>query len=173
MPDYPQPSAISEAEKSTKMVLSDIEPVGLAYIVRNMRGADAHEIYATTNAPTPDAYVDEMMLLKRAGLSGWIASLDGVPIATLGIMPMWQNVVSVWMFATDDFPKIAMQLTRFVRRNLVPSLAASGIHRAQCFSMNDHVMAQRWLEILGAKREGVAKGFGNSGEDFTLYSWTL
>lgn len=138
-----------------------------------MRAADAHEIFSTSNADSPEAYVEDMMVLKRAGLAGWVASRDGVPIAALGLMPMWQNVVTVWMFATDDFPKIAMHLTRFVRRNLVPALTAGGVHRAQCFSMNGHVMAQRWLEILGAKREGVAKGFGKSGEDFTLYSWTL
>lgn len=155
------------------MLLEDIEPVGLAHVVNNMRKSDVHEIFATTNASSAQEYVDEMMMLKRAGLCGWIASQDGVPIAALGIMPMWHNVVNVWMFATDDFPKIALQLTRFVRRNMVPALTSGGIHRAQCFSMNGHVVAQRWLEILGAKREGVAKGFGSGGEDFTLYSWTL
>jgi hypothetical protein len=155
------------------MLLHDIEPVGLAHVVHNMREADVREIFATTNASTPQEYVDEMMILKRAGLCGWIASQDDVPIAALGIMPMWHNVVNVWMFATDDFPKIALQLTRFVRRNIVPALKSGGIHRAQCFSMDGHVVAQRWLEVLGAKREGVAKAFGKSGEDFTLYSWTL
>ncbi|CAB4163723.1 hypothetical protein UFOVP806_42 [uncultured Caudovirales phage] len=173
MPGSPLPSATSKVAKPTRMSLDDIEPVALLHIVKNMRAADAHEIFSTTNARTPEEYTDEMMMLQRGGLAGWIASQDGVPIAALGIMPMWQNVVTVWMFATDDFPKIALQLTRFVRRNMVPSFANAGIHRAQCFSMNGHVVAQRWLTILGAKRECVVKSFGSNKEDFTLYSWTL
>ena len=37
--------------------------------------------------------------------------------------------------------------------------------------MEGHVVAQRWLEALGAHRESTAYGFGRNGEDFHTYVW--
>jgi len=80
-------------------------------------------------------------------------------------------VWNVHMFATDNFSKIAISLTKFVKNVIVPSLTAIGSHRVECKSMDGHEDAHKWLEFLGAHRESTLSEFGKDNEDFHLYVW--
>jgi hypothetical protein len=138
------------------------------YVATNMRDWDKREIYATRwNNDPADVAGDCCM----AGAFGWVA-YDDEPIAVLGAVPLHPGVWGVYMFATDNFAKIAISLTKYVRRVMMPSLTATGAHRAECKSIEGHDTAQRWLEFLGANRESTLSGYGREGEDFHLYAWS-
>ena len=139
------------------------------YISQFMRDWDRREIFAT-RWPFEDelhTFVDEVM---ASGPVSWVSGLEE-PIACFGCRPLWPGVWSMWLFATDRFPEIGLPMTKMIVRHIVPMLFANGAHRLECKSMEGHVEAQRWLETLGARREGTLRAYGRQGEDFHTYVW--
>src|SRR5690349_19657860 len=112
-----------------------------------MRESDRREIFATR---TPD---DRILLAHQAAdfsrFGAVIATDAGTPVCALGAVGQWPGLWNVWMFATDDWPRIAIGATRYVRRVLIPNLVNAGAHRAECKSIEGHKPAHRWLELLG------------------------
>lgn len=149
------------------MNLAPLTQRSILYVADRMRDDDRREIFATRWADSPSQLAVDC--LAAPGFK-WVAH-DDQPIAALGAIPRWPGVWSVWMFATDEFPRIGATLTRFVRRRMIPMLLEAGAHRAECLSIEGHDTAHRWLEFLGAKRSEPIMGLGKSGETFYCYSW--
>lgn len=93
-------------------------------------------------------------------------------IAVFGATRIGPARYQVFMYATDDFPKIWMALTKFIIRGIMPELLHRGLERAECRSIATHKPAHRWLECLGASFECVARSHGKHGEDFYQFGWT-
>src|SRR5690242_9422527 len=111
----------------------------LLYIASNMREWDRREIYATRWDDNPEKLADDCL---KYGF-GWVF-VDDHPIAAVGAAPMHPGVWSVWCFGTDEFKKAGLGLTKHIKRVIIPTLAEKmGAHRAQCFSIEGHVDAQR------------------------------
>ena len=139
----------------------------LAYIVANLREQDRLELDATTYA-LDDGYVGHLWALRA---SQWVVS-DGLPAAVIGAWPRWPGVWGVYAFGTDAFESVALTLTKHVRRHMIPAMLRAGCHRAECASIESHHRAHRWLERLGAKREGPPMlGYGKRGEAFIRFVW--
>lgn len=136
-------------------------------IVANMRAADRSEVFATRDNDLESLLVHEII---ESGTVGWVAGLD-TPIAAFGCTPLWPGVWSMWLMATDDFGRIGISMTKLVARSIVPMLFDGGAHRLEARSMEGHTHAQRWLEMIGASREGTLKGYGRQREDFHVYAW--
>jgi len=161
------------------MVLGPVEYEPLCYIVRNMRQLDRDEIFAThfpvaSDSPLTD---DDLMIQQTYDAAnrdgcGWIASINGEPVAVLGITLMWPGVASVWMYATDSWPKVALALTRWAKKAIFQIMRDANIHRSQCWSLSGHDIAHRWLRHLGAAEECVSPGYGRNGETFHLFAWS-
>lgn len=138
-------------------------------VAANMREDDRREIYATRWLDDPEDIANDCHIHRK---TGYIACLDdGKPVAAIGAIEIHPHVWSVWMFATDDFPKIALELTKFAFRHLAPAIRKVGGHRAECRSIVGHEAAHRWLRFLGAKEEARLSGYGKNGEDFILFAW--
>jgi len=150
------------------MKLIDLNFDDLIYIASNMREADKKEIFATR-------WDDNPFELARQGMSplispfAWIAKLDR-PIAAIGAFPVHPGMWNVWMFATDEFSKIGLPFTRWVKREFVPELQRHA-RRAECRSDASHHFAHRWMEAVGGKKEATLSRYGKEGQDFYLYSW--
>jgi len=152
------------------MKLAKINADDLDWVARRMRRQDMDEIYATRWNDDP---AELCAGLLAGGDFGWVAGNDnGTPIAAFGAVPAWPGVWEVWMFATDKWPEIALGVTRFVKRVMIPSLEDVGVHRAQCRSKHDHLVAHAWLESLGAYKESELRNYGRNAELFYLYCWT-
>lgn len=95
----------------------------------------------------------------------------GRPAVAVGAMQPWPGRWSVFAFATDEFSSVALAVTRFVRRVMIPALIAEGAQRAWCASHAQHTDAHRWLELLGAEHEGTMRCFGKDGADYLIYRW--
>lgn len=138
------------------------------YIVYNMREADRREIYATRFSENPDELATAAM---GWGRFGWVAHYQDRPVAYIGAGVMWPGVWSVWMFATDDFPRIGLPLTKFVKRSMIPAIREAGAHLAMCWSIEGHDHAHRWLQCLGAVPGHPMTGYGKNGETFIPFTW--
>ena len=139
------------------------------YIAKNMRASDKAECEATQFHEEGA----ETLALEHAACvpTAWCARLDGEPVALVGATPSHPGVWSVFMFATDKFPRVGLQMTKFVIRRMMPSLRAAGAHRAHCFSAASHHHAHAWLRLLGATEEATLRRYGRDGSDFKVFSW--
>lgn len=138
------------------------------HVVKNMREQDAREIYGLRWNNEPGEVALEVM---SAGKFGWTFGVDDTPIACVGAFTKWPGVLSVWMFSTDDFDKVAISLTKFIKRVMMPAGIQQNIHRHECQSLATHTTAHRWLESMGFEKESVLKSYGRNGEDYINMVW--
>lgn len=138
-------------------------------IARRMRDMDAEEIWPVTIARTA-----ETLALGTVAGEGYkfVARYGAVPVATWGATPTRPGVVSVWMYSTDQWPKVALTVTRHIRRELIPCLINDGCVRAECWSHSGHHVAHKWLGILGAVREATLEDYGINRVPYHCFSWT-
>jgi len=149
------------------MELHPVNYIDALFVATNMRDWDKTEIYATRwNDDPADIATDSC----ECGDFAWIA-YNPEPVAIIGAVPIHPGVWSVFMFATDKFSNIAISLTKYAKRVIIPSLANAGAHRLECKSMEGHTVAQKWLEFIGARPETVLENYGRNGEDFILYKY--
>lgn len=99
-----------------------------------------------------------------------VARMNDRPVAVGDVLEIRPNVLTLYFFATDDFPRIALQLTRFLRYRLLGPLMLTA-HRVEAASMVGHDTAHRWIRFLGLSEEAVLRGYGKNGEDFVQFAW--
>jgi hypothetical protein len=140
----------------------------VASVAANMREWDRREIFATRHDSSVAQLAEDAL---ACGPVSWVAGQGDTPIAAFGCAPMWRGVWSMWLFATDDFGRIGISVTKLVVRSIIPMMFDAGAHRLEARSMEGHVDAQRWLEVIGAKREATLRGYGRDGDTFHVYAW--
>lgn len=152
------------------MILTHCEHDTVLYVARNMRERDHEEIYNLRWDANPFTIVNDVMANPNFS---WVGGHDGRPVAVFGGMPHHPGVWSMYCFATDDFPKVALGITRFMKRIVVPKMFGEmGIHRLQCDSHEKHVQAHRWLRLFGARQEGVKWKYGRDGANYFTFTLT-
>lgn len=137
-------------------------------ICKNLRAQDRKEIFATRFDDKPEDLLETTMKVKG---SAWIVFKDLEPVAVLGITPVVPGGWAGWAFATDSFPKVAISLTRFIKKGIIPSLLASGVKHVQAMVWTEYHQARKWLRGFGAREEAVIPNLGKGGEDFALTVW--
>ena len=141
--------------------------MALTYVAHNLREADADEVFACA-IPGPDILA---MNTLGCGPMQWMAWTDQTPVASWGGHEVWPGVWSVWMFATEFWPDVALSVTRHIKREMIPALIERGGHRGQCVSAADHKTAHAWLVSLGFEREGTLRNYGRRCQDFIQFAW--
>lgn len=146
------------------MRLSHCSDKGVRYVVDNMRASDREEIYALRRSEDPRNVVRDVMAMSSFS---WMAWLDDRPQAVFGGGEVRPGVWSMFAFATDEFPRLALGLTRFAKKTVIPTLFCDlDAHRLQCESHESHASAHRWLKALGAEVESVKRNFGKDGSNY-------
>ena len=141
----------------------------VVYIARNLREADAEEVLPLTWGGTPENLAAGVIAV---GGKASVALSADVPVAAFGAHEARPLCWSVWMFATDRWPEVALSVTKMIKRELGPALIKTGAVRADCWTIETHHTAHRWLELLGAAREATVEDYGATRKKFHCYSWT-
>lgn len=139
------------------------------YVARNMREEDAREIYAVRWTDSPEDLAADC--IKSSFNFGWTFGRE-LPICAVGGHVVSPKVWAIWMFATNDFHKVALSVTKFCRKRMIPILL-NHCNRAYCNSIEGHSVAHRWIESLGAFRESSLVNFGKNKETFHTYVWRV
>lgn len=151
-----------------------IEPATKADVFEvalDMRQRDFAEFSAVSFANSRDELAT--LLAERYGdrhdvLCG---SWKGRPVCIGGFVMARPNVITLLFFATDDFPQIGLGITRFIRKNLFPKLAAAGAHRIEAVSLAEYSEIHAWLATIGLRPEtGPLLGYGRNGEAFIQFA---
>jgi hypothetical protein len=154
------------------MRLAELVPAAygdVVFIARRMRALDAEEILPLIRTGKPEDLASGT--ISVGGLAT-VALSDGVPVAAYGAYLGRPQYWTVWMFATDRWAEVALSVTKDIRRNMMPAMLSGDAVRADCWSMEGHDVAHRWLELLGAVREASIEDFGPTRKTFHCYSWT-
>lgn len=149
-----------------------IQPATLrdaCFIAANMRQADRREIEAVFQFDQPAQIA--AALLHVSGDLAFTASIKGQPVACFGVALTFPHCGTAWAYGTDRLPRVAPAITRYCLTTLGPELRHRGVHRVEIRSIVDHDISHRWLESMGAVREGVAQCYGRNREPFVQYAF--
>ena len=137
-------------------------------VCANLREMDHREIFATRRNNDPVALAADVMDAK--GFS-WIAYVDDVPTAVIGVTAIWPGNVTVYAFGTENWNRAIISLTRHATRFMLPTMAETGVRLAHVYVLSAYQQARGWLRLMGFVEEAGIAGFGKGGEDFTLMTW--
>jgi RimJ/RimL family protein N-acetyltransferase len=153
------------------LVIKDLCVRDASYIAANMREADYREIACLWKHWDTRALGICAMETAVPGMA-WSIWYRGEPIVAYGLSyaaafdpDHWQ----IWAFGTNRFKRAVPMMTRHIQS--IGDVIKAGCRRLQVITHTEHDISHRWLEGLGAQREGVMRSYGRNGEDFVLYSW--
>lgn len=143
------------------------------HVAELMRERDVAEFLAVSHAETKDDLIERLVERYGRAPDAICAYVDKVPIAVGAMVRVRPNVVTLAFFATDRFPEVALELTKFIRNRLFPEYRADGVHRIECISTEGYEDAHRWIGLLGLTQEAVMPGYGKGGETYVQFAWVL
>ncbi len=96
---------------------------------------------------------------------------DGRVLGCGGIVLQWPGVATVWMNLSEDLPKKhGLWMTRITKRVLADAIRAFKLHRLEAIVMRDSKVNQRWIKMLGFRKEGgVATAYTSDEKDCIRY----
>lgn len=153
------------------MKIEAVTEANIRYVAERMRERDVAEFsamsYFSDRQNAADLLVENYA--EYPGLECCTLD-DGTPVGIGGVIWTRPNVASMLFFATDDFDKIVVSLTRHSAKNIF-SPAKVIAHRIECFSLASYTQMQQWVELFGLRKEAVLSQYGKNGEDFFVYAW--
>ena len=126
---------------------------------------DAMHMPAFTPRLGGQSLVEHAQGLKSGG-DCFTATVDGKPIACIGLIHYWATRKYVWAFLSDDFCPHALSLTRAIHR----WLKYHGSGRLETAIDPRDEKAIRWAQRFGFEREGLMRAWTEKGEDMFLYA---
>ena len=153
-------------------MIGGLTPFGLEFVLGNLRPTDEVELRATIFQGSAEATAK---LIAQIPGPKWEARTesDSEPAAIGGFVPVWPGMGSGWMWGTNRWDEVVLEVTRAMKRHILPTLDARGVHRIECRAMASNLASIRWLELVGFKREAVTAQFGQGREDFILCARTV
>lgn len=147
--------------------------VGSIYnVALNMRQRDYEEIAALCFCENRKELADQ---LARSWADHKTTIVCGTKelggIAALTYIPMRKGVWNLGLFATNNFQKIHLSLTKLVINSIIPVLDNANAHRVEAQSIVGYKTVHNWLKFLGLKEESILKGYGKNKEDFINFAW--
>jgi len=124
----------------------------------------AHADEALGEVPVPNFHY-YLAQMRVEGMS-WSAEIDGLVVASAGLIPLWGGVAEAWMISGDEIDRHAVKIARKLRTMLEDTMWQRSIHRAQA---NIHCRFDRAIRLagwLGFTNEGLMRRFGVEGDDY-------
>jgi hypothetical protein len=148
--------------------IANLEDV--TYVATRMRAHDAAERVALSHGDDPVLAAVQFLKHPHLAVTVWGGKPTASPIAVIGVVFPHPGVASTIFFATDEFRHVARATTRFIRRQLIPILLNTGIHRLQVCSMYGEDGPDRWITSFGVQEGVLLREYGKNREDFMLYA---
>ena len=95
---------------------------------------------------------------------------NGYLIACGGIMPIWEGVAECWFFGGELLRSRKLSVVKTLVSTLAEMVREQNIRRLQAVVHCEWDEAQRFVEFLKFKQEGLLEGYGPDGSDHYMYS---
>lgn len=132
---------------------TDIETVA-----NNMRATDRFEFGSMGSGPAHAIHI------ARAATDTYMVALDGCPVFIGGVHERHQGVHEVFGFGTAQAPETIPAITRYIKREWLPSKRLTGARRFEVRVPTRSLKTIRWLRHIGFKFECCLPGYAPSGE---------
>ena len=101
----------------------------------------------------------------------WVARDGDAPVAFIAAHKKLDHRYGISLAATQAFPNVVGGLTRWIGREMFPTLWRAGCRRAEAVMVDGHPTAGRWMQRLGAVHEAEMPLAGVNAETLHLYAW--
>lgn len=150
-------------------------PGDVFHVARNMRDMDAAEILLLHKSLDRDAFAAVTCAMIPRAMAAIGIGIDGAPFCA-AVLLICGNESTPWLaeaslFATNDFPRVAGPLVRFIRRQVIPALIADGVRRVECRALASYAATRRFLRHAGAVEETPLIDHGPTSETYVLCAW--
>ena len=136
-----------------------------------MREIQRNALLALTADATPLPTLQRLSQMKMTGMA---FERDGELVAIAGSIPVHPGVESTFLYATDDFPKVILEVTHFFKTLFGVLKTFEGVHRVHSLGPANDPGGIAWKErLLGAWPEAHLEKYGKNGEDFVLHTVML
>jgi len=148
-----------------------LHPVDFIEIAAGMKAIQKRALLALTNDKQT---LPSLQRLWDSQPMGAAFERNGELIAIAGALITHPGVASTFMYATDDFKKVVLEVTHYFKDTLFPLLKEMGCHRVHSLGLAEDPEGRRWKEdILGAWPEAYLDQYGKDREGFLLHSIML
>jgi hypothetical protein len=151
--------------------LTEITHIDLEDIAFRMRESDRVEIFNLKDYDNPYQLAWEAYSVVTRSGRGRIAWWKGRPTAVFAFTAHHANLWDVWMFGTDEFRNVAIDLLRYARREANEILTVCNAKRLQCDAREGHPDAHKMLRAMGGVPESTMRFFGKDGGHYVRYVW--
>lgn len=166
--------ASAPASSITSVARTAIEnhatPGDVRTVALNMREQDFTEFMATSPSNDRVGLAHDLALRYGGRDDVFVGKVDGDPVWIGAAIEVWPGVMALMFWGTPDWPRMGLQTTRWIKRELFPRYFAAGIHRIQAISHAEHTNAHAWLRTLGLSEEARFTAFGRAREDFLQFA---
>lgn len=147
---------------------------GIEHVCANLRAWDRRELRVSLGHDDPGTVAAHVFRSwPRALVFHVIETAARTPCAVLWVLRQGACSAVAAMLTTDEFPLVALPLTRHLRRHTGPYLAEIGLTRLELRVHERHSEAIRWIRLCGAREEVRLRGFATDGADFIQMVWTI
>lgn len=147
----------------------------LVDLCTGMSAMDEREIFALREHRDRRRLAMEIYAKLPRAFLAYAIGLDSqaTAIAFLGLWPQDESagLLGAHLFGTDDFPRLAGRLARWVRTSLRPEMLALGVRRIECRALAEHLGARAFIRACGAIEEAELPDLGKNGETYVLCAW--
>jgi hypothetical protein len=139
----------------------------LVYIGSWLCDADRAELAATRD---PDDYVALARDAWRSPIKKVVLD-NALPVFAFGANPTGteSDLATVWGFKTRQGVRAIRQVTKYIRKIMIPELRAMGIRHAACLVHADNNASKKWLSHLGFRPKATLREFGTHNEEMILF----
>ena len=86
-----------------------------------------------------------------------------------GMIKLWPGVYELWAITTPLVARMPLSFHRAIKYALERLKVITGLWRLQTAIHIDHVVSQRWIEMLGLRYEGKMPGYGPDRSTYIRY----
>jgi len=87
-----------------------------------------------------------------------------------GYAQPWEGTAHCWIWDTPAVHKYPLAVHKLIVRAIRYLEQDCGVWRISCDVRCGNARAERWVELLGFRKEASMKKFGPDGSDFSLYA---
>lgn len=129
---------------------------------------EIRDIEIASSFVLPDAK-DRMQMMAEASLAAGTFMLDGRIIFAAGVHQPWPGVLEGWIIPTVYVPDYPVWFVKKIKGYFEAIAETFKCHRFQTTTFQDE-QHEKWMELLGFKKEGVMKEYSHNKKDYGIYA---